>query len=77
MIRLTDTDGDPILIADGSIAVVLKYRHVARNGVVEHVHKKEPNSVVHTITGGALLVLEDIESIQQKLSWGEVTGEDS
>ena len=73
MIRLTDADGDPVLLAENSILIITKYVSPGvESGYVERKFLRQPKSVVHTITGALIPVVEDHEEIQNKIRFGEV-----
>ena len=77
MIKLTDADGDPVLLAESSILIITKYQSPGRrSGYVEHKFIQQPKSVIHTITGAMIPVVEDQEEIQNKIRFGDIHDQD-
>jgi len=67
MIHLTDTDGDIVRIKEEHISFIYVYRNVPEPGVVQQRFKNPPKSVVHTVTGAAIAVLETADVVEDKL----------
>ncbi len=65
MIQLTDTDGDAMLIREEHISLVVMYR--PNPDRPERKFTRTPASVIHTITGAAIPVLETPHTIADQI----------